>query len=115
MREAFYSVIEKIETLDNINLEQKIIFVIASWSKLIDNDYHVGFLVRLYNKEYAYLTGLCYECGWGCCSYVDRIKYFDTMPELTEIEEEDVEWSFDNNDLNKLQEKYLPEHLKVIV
>lgn len=67
-----------------------------------------GFLMRLIDGRFAYLTGWCDYTGWGCQDGVE-LKYFDALPQLGELREASEyhkeptadEWDQEPADLNR--------------
>jgi hypothetical protein len=49
------------------------------WAEDGVTDWSGGFLMRLRDGRYAYLTGWCDYTGWGCQDGA-RVEYFDAEP-----------------------------------
>lgn len=54
------------------------------WSEEGVTDWAGGFLFRLVDGRYAYLTGWCDYTGWGCQDGA-TVTYFDAEPALVDL------------------------------
>jgi hypothetical protein len=83
--------------------------VIAAWGN-VDRDgaccdacggeWSGGFLLRLKDQRYAYLTGWCDYTGWGCQDGAN-VAYYETEPSLSDLEEfSNDRWDLAPKDLN---------------
>lgn len=68
-------------SLDRTQLTQADIETcIAAWGRAGDgSEWSGGFLMKLKDGRYAYLTGWCDYTGWGCQDGVELI-FYDSMP-----------------------------------
>lgn len=76
-----------------------------------------GFLLKLKDGRYAYVSGWCDYTGWGCQDGA-TVEYFDTRPSIADMSKEkdgafgDVPidgWDEEPSDLNKWLAAQLPE------
>lgn len=78
------------------------------WAEEGVTDWHGGFVMKLRDRRFAYLTGWCDYTGWGCQDGW-TITYFDSRPSFLELklaseyhhEPDDAEWDIDPADLNR--------------
>jgi hypothetical protein len=60
-----------------------------------------GFLLKLKDGRFAYLTGWCDYTGWGCQDGAE-VTYFDALPSLTSLEADPpTGWDEQPADLNR--------------
>jgi hypothetical protein len=84
------------------------------WSEDGVTDWSGGFLLRLRDGSYAYVTGWCDYTGWGCQDGAFVYRFFNQRPTLDEINAavkadkdnysaapESVEWDKEPADLNR--------------
>jgi len=79
------------------------------WSEDGASEWSGGFLMRLKDGHYAYLTGWCDYTGWGCQDGAE-VTYFATPPELSSLPPASEyspkppapeEWDIEPADLNR--------------
>lgn len=59
---------------------------VASWGETgDDNEWSGGFLLKLKDGRFAYLTGWCDYTGWGCQDGAET-TFFDKEPDRTSLE-----------------------------
>lgn len=66
------------------------------------SDWSGGFLLRLKDGRYAYITGWCDYTGWGCQDGAE-VSYYDKRPKLSSLgaKPADSEWDIEPIDLNR--------------
>ena len=88
------------ESMDRATITpDKIDSVIAAWGESTEGygEWSGGFVMKLKDGTYAYLTGWCDTTGWGCQDGAD-ITYYDTLPDYATFKKE---WDIDPIDINK--------------
>jgi hypothetical protein len=78
------------------------------WSEDGATDWSGGFLMRLHDGRFAYLTGWCDYTGWGCQDGAE-LHYYDAQPELSALATvteypngpAPEEWDIEPADLNR--------------
>lgn len=114
-----YAVDDFTESLHGTGIEKKTIeHVIAAWGN-VDTDgaccegcggeWTGGFLLKLKNGQFAYVTGWCDYTGWGCQDGTD-VSHFETEPTLETLyadynEPPPASWDLSPSDLNHELEK----------
>jgi hypothetical protein len=87
----------------------KIESVIAAWGESTEGygEWSGGFVMKLKDGRFAYLTGWCDTTGWGCQDGAS-IEYFDKKPKFNTFkkstwaaEDELLDWDINPADLNK--------------
>ncbi len=96
------------ESMDRATITpDKIESIIAAWGT---NDggyaeWSGGFVMKLKDGRYAYLTGWCDTTGWGCQDGAE-ITYYESCPDYRMFKEKDyreglIAWDESPADLNK--------------
>jgi hypothetical protein len=83
------------ESLDRVDIQpDSVDKVLAAWgeSPMEWASWQGGFLLRLKDGRYAYVSGWCDRSGWGCQDYVS-ILYFSEQPSI-----ETLPYSKDNDE-----------------
>lgn len=78
------------------------------WSQDGASDWSGGFLMRLRDGRFAYLTGWCDYTGWGCQDGAE-LHFFDAQPDVEAMraasefhgEPDATEWDLEPADLNR--------------
>lgn len=83
--------------------------VIAAWGNVdregaccdaCGGEWSGGFLLKLKDSRFAYLSGWCDYTGWGCQDGTN-ITFYDVQPELSSLEEHPADkWDMEPTDLN---------------
>ncbi len=77
--------------------EDTIVKVEAAWGEHGDYaEWEGGFLLKMKDDSWIYLSGWCDTTGWGCQDGTDIAK-FNEKPILSELKEK-VEWETDPQD-----------------
>lgn len=63
------------------------------WSEAGASDWAGGFLLKLHDGRYAYVTGWCDYTGWGCQDGA-WVGFFDREPSVAEMAEAAAEHNF---------------------
>lgn len=96
------------ESMDRATITpDKIDSVIAAWGESTEGygEWSGGFVMKLKDSTYAYLTGWCDTTGWGCQDGAE-ITYYDTLPDYatfkkSSYKDELIEWDLHPIDINK--------------
>lgn len=91
------------ESMDRATITpDKIDKVLAAWGESTEGygEWSGGFLLKLKDGRFAYLTGWCDTTGWGCQDGAS-IDYFDKKPKLSKCNNEEAQWDDAPADLNK--------------
>lgn len=104
-----YTRLDFSESMDRATITpDKIESVIAAWGESTEGygEWSGGFVMKLKDGRYAYLTGWCDTTGWGCQDGAS-IAYFGSCPDHETFKKNDyevkasIEWDVDPADINK--------------
>jgi hypothetical protein len=103
-----YALYDFTESLNQVDLGASVLEVIKAWGRSPEGhcSWEGGFVLRLADGRYAYLTGWCDTTGWGCQDGTDLV-FSDTVEGLGLPS--DVEWDVYPADLNLWIKKGCPD------
>ncbi len=70
------------------------------WSEDGVTEWAGGFLFKLKDGRYAYVSGWCDYTGWGCQDGAEAV-FFDALPQLVVLDTETRDWDEAPIDLNR--------------
>ncbi len=85
----------------------KIESVVAAWGESTEGygEWSGGFVMKLKDGRFAYMTGWCDTTGWGCQDGA-MITYYDSCPAYTEFKKNEwdgadvINWDLEPADIN---------------
>lgn len=85
--------------------KEQVVKVWAAWGNGPGgSEWDGGFLMKMKDKKWVYVTGWCDYSGWGCQDGM-TIEYFDRKPKIETLlspwGEKPGEWDIEPADLNK--------------
>lgn len=102
-----YALYDFTESMDRSTIVPDLIeSVVAAWGSSEEGygQWSGGFIMKLKDGRFAYLTGWCDTTGWGCQDGAS-ISYFESCPDYKTFKEEYsedlIEWDEAPADLNK--------------